>query len=424
MRLANYPPVGYTGENAIGRTIMKTAERPLGLYIHIPFCKSKCVYCDFYSLPSREDRMDDYTNALCAHLTETAPFAAGHTVDTVYFGGGTPSYLGEKRLAKILKTIQKKYRVSKDAEITLEANPDSAGDWKALKALRKAGFNRISLGMQSACDEELREIGRVHTMDQVRTAVEAARKAKFDNLSLDLIYGLPHQTMERWRENLAAAANLAPEHLSCYGLKVEEGTPLYTVRDTAGLPDDEAQADMYLYTVDYLARHGFKQYEISNFARTGRESRHNLKYWTLGEYAGFGPGAHSDFGGVRYAYETNLEGYIRGVKDHTPMLSENDRIPDLDRDTEWVMLGLRTVWGLDPRDFECRFRRRFDCFLPFLAQCQQAGYAVEEDGRWHLTPRGFLVSNQIIGGMLDALAAEKRRRAEATARGDFRVKLD
>ena len=403
---------------------MKTAERPLGLYIHIPFCKSKCVYCDFYSLPSREDRMDDYTNALCAHLTETAPFAAGHTVDTVYFGGGTPSYLGEKRLAKILKTIQKKYRVSKDAEITLEANPDSAGDWKALKALRKAGFNRISLGMQSACDEELREIGRVHTMDQVRTAVEAARKAKFDNLSLDLIYGLPHQTMERWGENLAAAADLAPDHISCYGLKVEEGTPLFAHRDEAGLPDDEAQADMYLYTVEFLARHGFRQYEISNFARTGRESRHNLKYWTLGEYAGFGPGAHSDFGGVRYAYERDLEGYIRSVKDHTPMLSENERIPDLDRDTEWVMLGLRTVRGLDSKEFERRFRRRFDCFLPFLAQCEKAGYAVREDTRWHLTPRGFLVSNQIIGGMLDALAEEKRRRAEAAARGDFRVKLD
>ena len=149
-----------------------------------------------------------------------------------------------------------------------------------------------------------------------------------------------------------------------------------------------------------------------------------MKYWTLGEYAGFGPGAHSDFGGVRYAYEKDLEGYIRGVKDHTPMLSENDRIPDLDRDTEWVMLGLRTVQGLDPADFQRRFRRRFDCFLPFLAQCQKAGYAVEEAGRWHLTPRGFLVSNQIIGGMLDALAEEKRRRAEATARGDFRVKLD
>ena len=402
---------------------MKAPPKPLGLYIHIPFCKQKCVYCDFYSLSRSESRMDDYVDALCAHLTETAPFAAGHLVDTVYFGGGTPSYLGEKRLVKVLKTVLKRYQVSRDAEITLEANPDSAGDWKALKALRRAGFNRISLGMQSACDRELREIGRVHTMDQVRQAVEAARKARFDNLSLDLIYGLPRQTRQRWLENLTAAVDLAPEHVSCYGLKVEEGTPLYARRDSADLPDDEAQADMYLDTVDYLRRHGYRQYEISNFARTDRESRHNLKYWTLGEYAGFGPGAHSDFGGVRYAYERDLEGYIRGVREHTPMLSENDRIPDLDRDTEWVMLGLRTVQGLDSKVFERRFRRRFDCFLPFLRQCAQAGYAVEEDGRWHLTPRGFLVSNQIIGGMLDALAEDKRRRAEAAARGDFRVEL-
>ena len=194
---------------------MKTAAKPLGLYVHIPFCKQKCAYCDFYSLSGNEGLMDDYTAALCAHLTETALFAAGHTVDTVYFGGGTPSYLGEKRLVQVLKTILKKYRVDRKAEITLEANPDSAGDRKALKALRKAGFNRISLGMQSACDEELREIGRVHTMDQVRGAVEAAREAGFDNLSLDLIYGLPHQTQDRWAANLAAAVDLAPDHLSC-----------------------------------------------------------------------------------------------------------------------------------------------------------------------------------------------------------------
>ena len=403
---------------------MKTTGKPLGLYIHIPFCKHKCAYCDFYSLAGSESRMDEYTDTLCAHLTETAPFAAGHLVDTIYFGGGTPSYLGEKRLVKILKLILKKYQVAKDAEITLEANPDSACDWKALRALRKAGFNRLSLGMQSACDAELAEIGRIHTMEQVKTAVEAARKAKFDNLSLDLIYGLPHQTMERWQENLAAAVSLAPEHLSCYGLKVEEGTPLFACQDTAGLPDDEAQADMYLFTVDYLRRFGYFQYEISNFSRVGRESRHNLKYWTLSEYAGFGPGAHSDFGEVRYAYEKNLEGYIRGVREHTAMLSENEHIPPLDRDTEWVMLGLRTIRGLDPKEFERRFRRRFNCFLPFLAECEKAGYAVCEEGRWHLTPRGFLVSNQIIGGMLDALAAEKLRRAEATARGDLRVNLD
>ena len=403
---------------------MKPTPARLGLYVHIPFCRQKCTYCDFYSLPHREDRMDDYTAALCAHLSETAPFAAGHVVDTVYFGGGTPSYLGTKRLTKILKVILKKYRVDREAEITLEANPDSAENWKDLRALRRCGFNRLSLGMQSADDADLAEIGRVHTMAQTTAAVEAARKASFTNLSLDLIYGLPHQALEGWQETLSAAVDLAPEHLSCYGLKVEEGTPLFAKRETAGLPTDDLQSDMYLYTVEFLRANGYEQYEISNFAKPGFASRHNLKYWTLGEYAGFGPGAHSDFGGVRYAYARDLDSYIRGVRDHTPMLSENERIPPLDRDTEWLMLGLRTTEGLDPKVFEHRFRRRFTCFLPFLDQCTKAGYAVEENGRWHLTPRGFLVSNQIIGGMLDALAADKQRRADAAARGDYRVNLD
>ncbi|WP_312939257.1 radical SAM family heme chaperone HemW [Oscillibacter sp.] len=402
---------------------MKEERKSLGLYIHIPFCAKKCDYCDFYSLSGEEDRMDAYTQALEAQLLELAPRAGLHTVDSVYFGGGTPTLLGTKRLVRLLKDIQKKYLVAKDAEITLEANPESAGDFRALRALRSAGFNRLSLGMQSADDEELRAIGRIHSASQVKTAVEAARKAKFSNLSLDLIYGLPGQSMDVWKKNLTAAVDLAPQHLSCYGLKVEEGTPLFIRRETAGLPGDETQAEMYLWTVDYLRRHGFFQYEISNFARTGFESRHNLKYWTLGEYAGFGPGAHSDFGNVRYAYERDLEGYISGMKTGGPLLSENERIPPLDRDTEWLMMGLRTVRGLDPKVFENLFRRRFDCFLPFLEECRKSGYAMEEDGRWCLTPEGFLVSNQIIGGMLDALGADKIRREEARARGDFRVDL-
>ena len=391
----------------------------LGLYLHIPYCFSKCRYCDFYSAPGQRGVPPEYPDALLRELHRFAPDAPLRP-DTIYFGGGTPSLLTPDDVARLMEAAQPR----PGAEITLEANPESAGDWKALKALRKAGFNRLSLGMQSASDAELQHIGRVHTMAQVTAAVEAARKARFENLSLDLIYGLPGQSAEQWQENLSAAVSLAPEHLSCYGLKVEPGTPLYARQTEEDLPDDEAQADMYLYTVEYLAQNGYAQYEISNFARPGRESRHNLKYWTLQEYAGFGPGAHSDFGGVRYAYEKDLEGYIHGVKHHMPLLSESERIPPLDRDTEWLMLGLRTVQGLDPREFETRFRRRFDCFLPFLAECSRAGYAVEEDGRWHLTPKGFLVSNRIIGGMLDALAAEKRRRAEATARGDFRVHLD
>lgn len=401
---------------------MKPEKKPLGIYVHVPFCKSKCVYCDFYSLPHAEERMDAYVKAVTAHLLETAPRAERHRVDTVYFGGGTPTYLGAKRLREILSVILKKYDVDKHAEITLEANPDSAQDWRELRTLRKAGFNRVSLGMQSADDGELAEIGRVHTAAQVRTAVDAVRKAKIENLSLDLIYGLPHQTMERWQANLEAAVALAPQHLSCYGLKVEEGTPLHARRDSAGLPGDDAQADMYLSTVETLRHYGFFQYEISNFARPGFESRHNLKYWTLQEYAGFGPGAHSDFGSVRYAYERDLDTYIRGVLEGTPMLSENERIPPLDRDTEYLMLGLRTVRGIAPKTFENRYRRRFDCLLPFLEECRKAGYAVrEEDGSWHLTPGGFLVSNQIIGGVLDALAADKQRRTDARARGDFRV---
>ena len=401
---------------------MKPEKKPLGIYVHVPFCKSKCVYCDFYSLPHAEERMDAYVKAVTAHLLETAPRAERHRADTIYFGGGTPSYLGAKRLREILSVILKKYDVDKHAEITLEANPDSAQDWRELRTLRKAGFNRVSLGMQSADDGELAEIGRVHTAAQVRTAVDAVRKAKIENLSLDLIYGLPHQTMERWQANLEAAVALAPQHLSCYGLKVEKGTPLHAQRDSAGLPGDDAQADMYLSTVETLRHYGFFQYEISNFARPGFESRHNLKYWTLQEYAGFGPGAHSDFGGVRYAYERDLDTYIRGVLEGTPMLSENERIPPLDRDTEYLMLGLRTVRGIAPKTFENRYRRRFDCLLPFLEECRKAGYAVrEEDGSWHLTPGGFLVSNQIIGGVLDALAADKQRRTDARARGDFRV---
>ena len=377
--------------------------QPLGLYLHIPFCRQKCVYCDFYSLAGNEARMDEYVEALCAHLVQAAPSAAAHTVDTVYFGGGTPSYLGAPRLIRILDTVFQHYSVSADAEITLEANPDSAGDPEILKSLRQAGFNRISLGMQSACAEELKEIGRIHTPEQVGIAVSAARSAGFDNLSLDLIYGLPRQALARWKENLAAAVALNPEHLSCYGLKVEEGTPLFARRETAELPGDEAQADMYLHTVEFLAAHGYPQYEISNFSRPGRQSRHNLKYWILGEYLGFGPGAHSDFGGVRFAYDRNLSAYLKGVLSGSPAYSEREEIPASQRDAEWLMLNLRTVRGLDPAEFESRFHRSFDPFLPFLTQCQQAGYAALEEGRWHLTAEGFLLSNQIIGELLDLL---------------------
>ncbi len=397
-------------------------DRPLGLYIHIPFCKSKCAYCDFYSLAGAEDKMDRYTKALCRHLEELAPRAAAHRVDTVYFGGGTPSYLGVKRMKELLKAVRKHYNVSPEAEITLEANPDSLGDWRAVRALRRAGVNRISLGVQSADDTELATVGRPHTFAQAEEAVAAIRKAKIKNLSLDLIYGLPGQTMESWRQTVERAAALEPEHLSCYGLKIEEGTPLWDRRNDSNLPDDDTQADMYLWTVGRLEELGYDQYEISNFARTGFESKHNLKYWTLAEYAGIGPGAHSDLGGVRYAYVRDLDAYIRGVETGGNILSESEEIPERDRDLEYLMLGLRTAHGIDKHIFEYRFRLPFAPIDKALEHFQEAGYALKiRDGRWRLTPEGFMVSNQIIGQVLEELGKEKVRREQAAADHDYRV---
>ena len=401
---------------------MKKEYKPLGLYVHIPFCKSKCIYCDFYSLPGGEGKMDRYVSVLCRQLVEIAPRTAAHEVDTVYFGGGTPSWLGEKRLRQILKTVEKHYRLAKKPEITLECNPDSAGDWKVLRALRRAGFNRISLGVQSASDEHLKALGRPHTFAQAEEAVAAARKAKIKNLSLDLIYGLPGQTLESWRETLERAASLAPEHLSCYGLKVEEGTPLWDMQGSLELPDDDLQADMYLWTVERLGELGYQQYEISNFAKPGYESRHNLKYWMLEEYAGFGPGAHSDLGDVRYAYVRDLAAYCDGVENQGDILSENDRIPQRERDVEYIMLGLRTARGISRQEFEYRFRLPFSPVQEVLERFEQSGHTVLRGGRWRLTPEGFLLSNQIIGQALEALAGEKLRREEAAARHDYRVR--
>ena len=392
-------------------------EQTLGLYLHIPFCKSKCTYCDFYSLPHSEEKMDAYTAALIRHLEEVAPRCARQTVDTVYFGGGTPSYLGEKRLTQLLKTVKKRYHVAPDAEITLEANPDSAGDWKTLRVLRKAGFNRISLGVQAADDAMLRRIGRVHTWDQVLSAVAAARMAKLENLSLDLIYGLPGQTLADWQKTLTAAAALEPNHISCYGLKVEPGTPLWQQRHSAALPDDDAQADMYLWTVDYLAKQGYVQYEISNFARPGFESRHNLKYWRLEEYAGFGPGAHSDLGGVRFAYERDLDAYIAGEL----RLSEMERIPPLDRDLEYIMLSLRTVQGIDSGYFERQFRQKFRPMEELLTRYEANGLAARTERGWHLTPRGFFVSNAIIVSLQEAVGRQRQQKLRRAAEGDFRI---
>ncbi len=373
----------------------------LGIYIHIPFCRSKCDYCDFYSLAGRDDRMDQYQKALLSHIKETAPLAQDFPVDTIYIGGGTPSYYGAKRLKELLGVIRKLYKVEKDAEVTVECNPDSV-DVKSLKILHKAGVNRLSMGMQSANACELERIHRIHTPQQVNEAATAARKAGFTNLSLDLIYGLPGQTMDSWKATVEHALSLIPQHLSCYGLKVEEGTPLAArVAQGEVLPDDDQQADLYLWTVGRLERAGYPQYEISNFAKPGFASRHNLRYWLTQPYIGFGPGAHSDFGGRRYSFVRDLDAYIQGVLQGGDIIDESEIIPKRERCGEYLMLRLRTVQGINEQEYRSTYFMDFAPLQARLEQFRAQGWAEQTDGRWHFTPKGFLLSNQLIGDLLE-----------------------
>lgn len=377
--------------------------KSLGIYVHIPFCRSRCEYCDFYSIRGGRSKelMDRFLQALLAHIKETAQLAPGYEVDTVYFGGGTPSFFGADGLRRIFQELDRRFAVSKDAEVTLEANPDSVNE-RMLGKLRRAGFNRISLGVQTDDDIQLKALGRPHNYEQAVKAVQAARNAGFRNLSVDLMYGLPNQSREQWMTTLRHVLDLKPEHISCYGLKVEPGTPLYEYGHCANLPDDDMQADMYLYAVETLGEFGYTQYEISNFAKEGMESRHNLKYWTGGEYLGFGPSAASDFAGKRFTCKADLETYITGVMGGGQILSECESIALRERAGEYVMLRLRTTVGIAEEEYSKTFLLPFGPLEQLLRLYERKGLAKLDAGRWSLTPKGFLLSNQIIGQLLEA----------------------
>ncbi len=376
-------------------------KTPLGIYIHVPFCRSKCQYCDFYSMPNKDDKMiDAYLTAVCEHIRETGPLAPGYRVDTIYFGGGTPSFLGADALATILTMIRRSFDVDALAEITFEANPDSLSD-TLLRRLHAEGFNRVSLGVQNDNDELLKKLGRPHDYAQVVSAVQRIRKAGFKNLSLDLMYGLPGQSLTGWKDTLERVMALSPDHVSCYALKLEEGTPLYQYKDFLDIADEDTQADMYLAAVEILRGKSFRQYEISNFSRKGLYSHHNMKYWTGGEYLGFGPSASSDFAGKRFTIIRDLQGYCSGIKDGGEVLQELEELPLRERAGEYLMLRLRTVNGIAREEYEKQYLLPFDPIEEQLEKCRSFGHAVQTDeDRWRLTPKGFLISNSIISDLL------------------------
>ena len=381
--------------------IKRPNKTPLGLYIHVPFCRSKCQYCDFYSLATKDDSLiDGYLDAVCDHIKEAGELAPGYKVDTIFFGGGTPSFFGAEGIAVILTTIRRNFDVDDGAEITVECNPDSVSD-RLLRRLRAEGVNRLSLGIQSDDDEMLKKLGRPHTYSQAVMAYQRMRKAGFRNISVDLMYGLPGQDIQDWAETLDNVLRLNPEHVSCYALKVEEGTPFAELKDVLNLPDDDTQAEMYLTAVDTLKGRGFRQYEISNFCRKGLTSRHNLKYWTGGEYLGFGPGASSDFAGKRYSLKRDLQAYISGIRDGGDIIEDLQEIPNRERAGEYLMLRLRTSQGIEAREYEKMYLLPFAPLEEVLEKRRRLYHATQTDtGRWVLTPKGFLVSNDIISDLL------------------------
>lgn len=369
-------------------------NKNLGIYIHVPFCaQGKCPYCDFYSVAATGELKEKYITAVKRDIKNWSAKAADRTVDTVYFGGGTPSLLGEG-LARLLEYVRENFTLDNNAEITFEANPAGVS-YELFFLLRQAGFNRLSLGMQSAIPRELEFLGRRHTPQKVEQAVSDAKRAGFDNISLDLMLCVPEQTKISLRKSVDFAANLSPHHISAYLLKIEEGTRFYKVKHILNLPDDDAQAEMYLEACDALESHGYKQYEISNFAFPGYESRHNLKYWNCDEYLGFGPSAHSFFDGKRFYLKRGLNDYFENYKP----------VDDGDGGTfeEYVMLHLRLSEGINETELFKRYGRDFSYFgTNKISALKGAGLLKSARGRLFLTQKGFLVSNSVISELLFA----------------------
>ena len=372
--------------------------KTLGLYVHIPFCRSKCLYCDFCSFPRQdEEKMTEYTQALFRDLRAHAPACREYMVDTVFLGGGTPTTLPAYLLKELIGEIYKYYNVSPNAEITAECNPVT-GERELFARMRAAGINRLSIGLQSAHEKELKALGRLHNFDTFAACFADARAAGFDNISVDVMSGIPHQTPESRRETLQKVLALSPEHISSYDLIIEAGTPFARKRATLSLPDEEAARRMYLEGIEFLRENGYEQYEISNFARPGYESRHNLKYWNCDEYLGFGVAAYSDFGGERFGNSRDIEAYIAGRD-----ITEERSTPDaMERINEYIMLRFRLCEGVSVLDFQERFGTSFEeTYGKKLAPFVSSGLVFHRGERYFLSQEGMLVSNTILSEILD-----------------------
>ena len=371
----------------------------LGLYLHIPFCSAICNYCNFNRGLFDAGLKDRYVSAL---ETEIRRSGRGEAADTIYFGGGTPSLLDPHEIARLIRACREAFSMASDAEVTLETNPETSSPDR-MERFRDSGVNRISFGVQSFRDEELGRLGRIHSADRARQAVKEARAAGFDNISLDLMMWLPQQTREHWKDSVEALIEVGPEHASIYLLELYPNAPLKEDMARSGwsqAPDEDA-AEMYLWSLDRLERAGLRQYEISNVAKEGRASRHNLKYWTDGQWLGFGCGAHSTRTGVRWKNVSATEGYVSKVIAGESIETERRMMSPSERLEEALFTGLRLVEGIDLDAVSARYGldawgKYGTALQPFLEEG-----LVRRDGSWlRLTRQGMLVSNEVLAAFV------------------------
>lgn len=383
----------------------------VGIYLHIPFCVKKCNYCDFLSAPADWNTQKRYVEALKKEISFYQDRLENYTISSIFFGGGTPSVLEEKWIKELLEIIFEAYSVEEDAEITIEANPETLTKEK-LESYKKAGINRLSIGLQSTENEQLKRLGRIHTYEKFLEIYAFARNAGFDNINVDLMSGLPFQTQSEWEETLRKVVSLVPkpEHISAYSLIIEEGTQFYEIEENLSLPKEEVDRQMYWRTKELLEREGYLRYEISNYALPSKESRHNQIYWNLKEYLGIGLGAASYFGGSRFKNTEDLKEYLSFLEDSNLQHNKKEKI-GLQRDIqilskkermeEFMFLGLRQTKGISEHKFLELFQVNvMELYGNKVESAIQMGMLWRKNGRIGLTERGIDVSNIVLAEFL------------------------
>ena len=371
-----------------------------GIYLHIPFCKRRCIYCDFYSTTQNEKK-SSYINALCRELEERKNYLEGEKIETIYLGGGTPSQLEYKDLELIFQTLDRLYDIQPNAEITIEANPDDLTS-SYVSMLREFPFNRLSMGIQTFQEDILRLLHRRHTAQQAIDAFERCRKAGFKNISIDLMYGLPGESMETWNRDLDTAISLAPEHISAYHLIYEEGTVLYRLREENKVSeaDEDLSNSLFETLITRLKENGYVHYEISNFCRPGMHSRHNSSYWTGIKYLGCGPSAHSYDGHSRQWNISSLDKYIEGINSGTN-ISEIEELDIYTRYNDFVITTIRTVWGMPLEKLKAEYGNElYEYCLKMARPHINQGTLEIKDNTLKLTPKGIFISDGIMSDML------------------------